>query len=137
MVSHQSNVFYSGCLFERCKVTWQDYDLLQWASAIESLEFGNPGSDQSFGMKQRPDGDIEIDEKFWEEDFHIPTCQKCNGVLKPDVSFCFLWSKTCTDEHIHYFMVVIMALSPSSLSFMWNFLYWCSCRWLLDSWNFL
>lgn len=38
-------------------------------------------------MKQRPDGDIEIDEKFWEEDFHIPTCQKCNGVLKPDVVF--------------------------------------------------
>lgn len=36
-------------------------------------------------MKQRPDGDVEIDEKFWEEDFHIPTCEKCNGVLKPDV----------------------------------------------------
>ncbi|KAE8663742.1 NAD-dependent protein deacetylase SRT2 [Hibiscus syriacus] len=38
-------------------------------------------------MKQRPDGDIEIDEKFWKEDFHIPTCQKCNGILKPDVVF--------------------------------------------------
>lgn len=59
--------------------------LLQWAAAIESLDYGNPGSDKSFGMKQRPDGDIEIDEKFWEENFHIPTCQKCNGVLKPDV----------------------------------------------------
>lgn len=58
---------------------------LQWAAAIESLDYGNPGSDKSFGMTQRPDGDIEIDEKFWEEDFHIPTCQKCNGVLKPDV----------------------------------------------------
>ena len=65
--------------------------LLQWAAAIESFDYGNPGSDKSFGMKQRPDGDIEIDEKFWEEDFHIPTCQKCNGVLKPDVRifFCF------------------------------------------------
>lgn len=61
--------------------------LLQWAEAIERLDYGSPGSDRSFGMKQRPDGDIEIDEKFWEEDFHIPTCQKCNGVLKPDVSF--------------------------------------------------
>lgn len=60
--------------------------LLQWAETIESLDYGSPGSDRSFGMKQRPDGDIEIDEKFWEEDFHIPTCQKCNGVLKPDVS---------------------------------------------------
>lgn len=36
-------------------------------------------------MKQRPDGDIEIDERFWEEDFTIPTCHKCNGALKPDV----------------------------------------------------
>ncbi|XP_065875371.1 NAD-dependent protein deacylase SRT2 isoform X2 [Euphorbia lathyris] len=59
----------------------------KWAAAIESLDYGNPGSDKSFGMKQRPDGDIEIDEKFWEEDFHIPTCKKCNGVLKPDVVF--------------------------------------------------
>lgn len=60
---------------------------LQWAAAIESLDYGSPGSDKSFGMKQRPDGDIEIDEKFWEEDFRIPTCQKCNGVLKPDVGY--------------------------------------------------
>ncbi|XP_021683078.1 NAD-dependent protein deacylase SRT2 isoform X1 [Hevea brasiliensis] len=59
----------------------------KWAAAVESLDYGSPGSDKSFGMKQRPDGDIEIDEKFWEEDFHIPTCQKCNGVLKPDVVF--------------------------------------------------
>lgn len=59
---------------------------LQWAEAIESLALSiSPGSDKSFGMKQRPDGDIEIDEKFWEEDFRIPTCHKCNGVLKPDV----------------------------------------------------
>ena len=61
------------------------YILLQWAEAIESLDDGVLGSDKSFGMKQRPDGDIEIDEKYWEHDFCIPTCQKCNGVLKPDV----------------------------------------------------
>lgn len=61
--------------------------LLQWGAAIESLDYGNPGSDKSFGVKQRPDGDMEIDEKFWEEDFHIPTCEKCNGVLKPDVRY--------------------------------------------------
>lgn len=60
--------------------------LLQWAAALENIDHGTPGSDKSFGMKQRPDGDIEIDEKFWEEDFTIPTCQKCGGVLKPDVS---------------------------------------------------
>ncbi|KAJ4965335.1 hypothetical protein NE237_017184 [Protea cynaroides] len=59
----------------------------QWASAIESLEFGNPRSDKTFGMMQRHDDDIEIDGKLWKEDFHIPTCMKCNGVLKPDVIF--------------------------------------------------
>ncbi|KAD5802539.1 hypothetical protein E3N88_13899 [Mikania micrantha] len=58
----------------------------KWAAAIESLDYDRK-SDKSFGMKQRPDGDIEIDEKFWEEDFTIPTCSKCNGVLKPDVVF--------------------------------------------------
>uniref|UniRef100_A0A7N2MRB0 Deacetylase sirtuin-type domain-containing protein n=1 Tax=Quercus lobata TaxID=97700 RepID=A0A7N2MRB0_QUELO len=76
------------CGFSFCRNSFQDQvkELNpKWAAAIESFDYGNPGSDKSFGMKQRPDGDIEIDEKFWEEDFHIPTCQKCNGVLKPDV----------------------------------------------------
>lgn len=60
----------------------------KWATAIENLKLDNtPGSDKSFGMKMRPDGDVEIDEKFWEEDFHIPTCPECDGVLKPDVVF--------------------------------------------------
>ncbi|XP_074379724.1 NAD-dependent protein deacylase SRT2 [Apium graveolens] len=58
----------------------------KWAEAIESLDYDSR-SDNSFGMKQRPDGDIEIDEKFWEEAFNIPTCSKCNGILKPDVVF--------------------------------------------------
>ncbi|CAN6339850.1 unnamed protein product, partial [Urochloa humidicola] len=57
----------------------------KWALAIDSLEVGQPGSDKSFGMQQRPDGDIEIDEKFWEQDFEIPSCHHCGGVLKPDV----------------------------------------------------
>jgi len=58
---------------------------LQWAAAIDSLVFERPGSNKSFGMRIRPDADIEIDEKFWEEDFHIPTCPECDGVLKPEV----------------------------------------------------
>ncbi|KAL8473455.1 hypothetical protein ACS0TY_030330 [Phlomoides rotata] len=58
----------------------------KWAEAIESLDYDSR-LDKSFGMKQRPDGDIEIDEKFWEEEFHIPNCQKCDGILKPDVVF--------------------------------------------------
>jgi NAD-dependent deacetylase sirtuin 4 len=61
--------------------------LMQWARAVEALESGEPGSDASFGMKQRPDGDLEIDERFFrKENFHIPDCKICNGVLKPDVS---------------------------------------------------
>ncbi|KAL6542462.1 NAD-dependent protein deacetylase srt2 [Orobanche minor] len=58
----------------------------KWAEAIENLDYDSR-SDKSFGMKQRPDGDIEIDEKFWEEEFDIPNCQRCNGILKPDVVF--------------------------------------------------
>lgn len=57
----------------------------EWALGIKSLENCSPGSDASFGMQQRPDGDIEIDEKFWEDNFTIPTCEQCGGVLKPNV----------------------------------------------------
>ena len=64
--------------------------VLQWALAIDSLEERQPGSSKSFGMQQRPDGDIEIDEKFWEKDFDIPSCTQCDGVLKPDVRIFFL-----------------------------------------------
>ncbi|XP_073526346.1 uncharacterized protein [Phyllobates terribilis] len=59
----------------------------KWAEAIDNLKFDTPGSDKSFGMRIRPDGDIDIDEKFWEEDFDIPCCPECRGVLKPDVVF--------------------------------------------------
>jgi hypothetical protein len=69
--------------------------VLQWALAIDSLEEGQPGSSKSFGMQQRPDGDIEIDEKFWEQDFDIPSCTQCGGVLKPDVRFTVLWCEYC------------------------------------------
>ncbi|PPD99890.1 hypothetical protein GOBAR_DD03070 [Gossypium barbadense] len=84
------SVICLDCGFSFCRNLFQDEVKAlnpKWAAAIESLDYGNAGSDKSFGMKQRPDGDIEIDEKFWEEDFHIPTCHKCNGVLKPDVVF--------------------------------------------------
>ncbi|KAK7282280.1 hypothetical protein RIF29_10931 [Crotalaria pallida] len=83
-------VICTDCGYSFCRSLFQDQLKAlnsKWAAAIENLDHGNPGSDKSFGMKQRPDGDIEIDEKFWEEDFIMPTCQKCNGVLKPDVVF--------------------------------------------------
>ncbi|XP_022750897.1 NAD-dependent protein deacylase SRT2 isoform X3 [Durio zibethinus] len=84
------SVICLDCGFSFCRNLFQDEVKAlnpKWAAAIESLDYGSPGSDKSFGMKQRPDGDIEIDEKFWEEDFHIPTCKKCKGILKPDVVF--------------------------------------------------
>ncbi|XP_057842395.1 NAD-dependent protein deacylase SRT2 isoform X2 [Cryptomeria japonica] len=59
----------------------------EWALAIESVEKGELDIDSSFGMQQRPDGDIEIDERFWENNFQIPTCEQCGGVLKPSVVF--------------------------------------------------
>lgn len=85
-------VYTVGCLdcgFSFARDLFQDQVKAlnpKWAAAIESLDY-DIRSDNSCGMKQRPDGDIEIDEKFWEEDFHLPTCSKCNGVLKPDVVF--------------------------------------------------
>ncbi|GMG99827.1 hypothetical protein Nepgr_001667 [Nepenthes gracilis] len=77
-----------NCGYSFCRHTFQDQLKAlnpKWAAAIDSLEISSPGSDRSFGMRIRPDGDIDIDEKFWEEDFVIPTCPKCEGVLKPDV----------------------------------------------------
>ncbi|KAF3334176.1 NAD-dependent protein deacetylase SRT2 isoform X2 [Carex littledalei] len=58
----------------------------KWAAEIEKLESGPTGSDENLGV-QRPDADVEIDKKFWEEEFDIPDCQDCGGVLKPDVVF--------------------------------------------------
>lgn len=57
----------------------------EWASAVEALENGVASSD--IGMQQRPDGDIEINESFWEAEFQVPVCQQCSGVLKPNVVF--------------------------------------------------
>ncbi|KAL1539015.1 NAD-dependent protein deacetylase srt2 [Salvia divinorum] len=79
----------TNCGFSLSRSSFQDQVKAlnpKWAEAIESLEYDSR-SDKSFGMKQRPDGDIEIDEKFWEEEFHIPNCEKCDGILKPDVVF--------------------------------------------------
>ncbi|XP_024398720.1 NAD-dependent protein deacylase SRT2 isoform X3 [Physcomitrium patens] len=60
----------------------------EWAKAVEALESGQPGSDASFGMRIRPDGDLDIHEKFFRKgNFIIPECKKCNGTLKPNVVF--------------------------------------------------
>ncbi|XP_042024300.1 NAD-dependent protein deacylase SRT2-like isoform X3 [Salvia splendens] len=91
----------TNCGFSISRSSFQDQVKAlnpKWAEAIESLEYDSR-SDKSFGMKQRPDGDIEIDEKFWEEEFHIPNCEKCDGILKPDScsrswcchSYCEYW----------------------------------------------
>ncbi|MCO5583910.1 hypothetical protein L7F22_037827 [Adiantum nelumboides] len=55
----------------------------EWAVAVEAVDKGN--AVLSAGMQQRPDGDIEIDERFWEGRFQIPTCEICSGMLKPNV----------------------------------------------------
>nr|XP_043610544.1 NAD-dependent protein deacylase SRT2-like isoform X2 [Erigeron canadensis] len=76
------------CGFSFPRESFQDIVRLlnpKWTAAIESLDSGsNP--DQSSGMKRRPNGDIEVDESFW-DDLNVPTCSKCDGVLKPDVVF--------------------------------------------------
>ncbi|XP_071736272.1 NAD-dependent protein deacylase SRT2-like [Rutidosis leptorrhynchoides] len=57
-----------------------------WAKAIESLAT-RKNSDDSLGLKKSPNGDIEIDENFWESKLQIPSCSRCNGILKPKVVF--------------------------------------------------
>ncbi|KAG0575902.1 hypothetical protein KC19_5G038900 [Ceratodon purpureus] len=60
----------------------------EWARAVEALESGEAGSDANFGMRIRPDGDLDIHERFFrKENFYIPDCKKCNGILKPNVVF--------------------------------------------------
>uniref|UniRef100_A0A2P2KJU1 NAD-dependent protein deacylase n=1 Tax=Rhizophora mucronata TaxID=61149 RepID=A0A2P2KJU1_RHIMU len=59
----------------------------KWTAAIERMDYYNPRADESFGMRQKPTPDVKIDEKFWEEDFNVPACPKCDGMLKPDVVF--------------------------------------------------
>ena len=59
---------------------------LQWASAVESLERGESGSDAAFGLSQRPDGDVEVEDSVWTNaGFQVPPCAQCGGVLKPNV----------------------------------------------------
>ncbi|KAL3721347.1 hypothetical protein ACJRO7_033785 [Eucalyptus globulus] len=67
----------SGFLFCRNLFQEEVKALNPKAAAIERMEHGNPGSAKSFGMKQRSNRDIEIDENFWEEDLSISTREKC------------------------------------------------------------
>lgn len=65
-------------------------------------------------MKQRPDGDIEIDEKFWEEGFHIPVCEKCKGVLKPDVR------STLSDRDKSVWLCFLLCFGCIEGNFLWG-----------------
>jgi hypothetical protein len=44
----------------------------------------NPAISKDINVEFTPDGDAEIDGT---EDFKVPNCLKCSGVLKPDVVF--------------------------------------------------
>ncbi len=46
----------------------------------------NPGLLDEVDAVSRPDGDAELPAELV-EDFHVPTCSACGGVLKPDVVF--------------------------------------------------
>jgi NAD-dependent deacetylase sirtuin 4 len=55
----------------------------QWAAAMEASESGIEMENN--GIRLRPDGDVEIDESFWEGRLIVPGCQRCQGMLKPNV----------------------------------------------------
>lgn len=44
----------------------------------------NPGIEKDFSVEFTPDGDAEVEATA---DFNVPSCEKCSGVLKPDVVF--------------------------------------------------
>ncbi len=50
----------------------------------DRLTAANPWLDQPELIRLNPDGDVEIDD--W-EDFVVPDCTVCGGILKPDVVF--------------------------------------------------
>ena len=50
----------------------------------ESLAAFNPDVDRSITFEFSPDGDAEVEVY---EDFRVPDCQNCGGILKPDVVF--------------------------------------------------
>jgi NAD-dependent SIR2 family protein deacetylase len=55
------------------------------ATLAERLTTLNPGwAERHTDAAVRPDGDVEIDET---RDFVVPGCERCGGVLKPDVVF--------------------------------------------------
>jgi NAD-dependent SIR2 family protein deacetylase len=44
----------------------------------------NPGIKKDLSVEFTPDGDAEVEATA---DFNVPSCEKCSGVLKPDVVF--------------------------------------------------
>jgi NAD-dependent SIR2 family protein deacetylase len=51
-----------------------------------ALEARNPGRVQAAASELRPDGDADPGAASW-DDFDVPCCGRCAGVLKPDVVF--------------------------------------------------
>ena len=49
------------------------------------LEAANPAYARS-GMVVAPDGDADVDRVDW-DDFRVPDCPRCGGILRPDVVF--------------------------------------------------
>jgi NAD-dependent SIR2 family protein deacetylase len=55
------------------------------AALAERMERLNPGwAERHRDVADRPDGDVALDET---DDFVVPGCERCGGVLKPDVVF--------------------------------------------------
>ncbi|CAM8881822.1 unnamed protein product [Rhodiola kirilowii] len=59
----------------------------KWAAALESLKITGSDLENTYGVKRKPGGGLQIDHNFWAEEFCVPNCEKCSGVLKPDFVF--------------------------------------------------
>jgi NAD-dependent SIR2 family protein deacetylase len=69
----------------------------------------NPGwSDRHADVVVRPDGDVELSET---EDFVVPDCDGCGGVLKPDVVF---FGENVPKDRVERCYAAVDALDPAT-----------------------
>ena len=66
-----------------CTTCGHRYQRRDIQKAIETL---NGINETQMVNDPRPDGDIPVSDE-WIEQFQVPECNRCNGILKPDVFF--------------------------------------------------
>jgi len=76
-----------GVICLECRTLYQRTAIQQWlAQANPELAASAAAGADSVVPEARPDGDAEVELDAL-QDFHMPSCERCGGVLQPDVIF--------------------------------------------------